>query len=311
MDNFRQQFLLQLETQLAGNRAVITQMTEVAQKHHTDFAFIVEAIVNRIKTAPYEKKIHAWYLTDSIVKKVGGNFSAEFERHLPSLVLTCMPAHDAVMRERYNKMINTWKAIFTFNTVETILNNFKQSHPEVPQPQASSVLHHPPVTAPPPGQLPPPPPPQPFPSSSSSSSVLHPPPPPPTTTNVPPPSIPTPTPPAANILASQAPALPTLPKGIALPQRQPPKEFEPVFERIELCRKGRGSRDDLIAAKVMLEELCPTTLTPKNEDALLFLIDTIVACGDEQFARAILLEYGLDAFYDYNTLELVANPRAK
>ena len=73
---------------------------------------VVSAIIVRLTDTTDDNKLDIWCLIDNICKRVGGRYRNAFAERLLMLVAYEMPRADSKMRERFGKLIETWRKVF-------------------------------------------------------------------------------------------------------------------------------------------------------------------------------------------------------
>eukprot|EP00906_Rhabdomonas_costata_P014576 RCo020956 len=86
----------------------------------------VATVVARIKTAPPEQKLPVWYLVDSILKRLGGEFVVHLEPHLCALAQLHMPCESPSLGAKFSEMIATWEPALAVETFQSLREIFEQ-----------------------------------------------------------------------------------------------------------------------------------------------------------------------------------------
>ena len=88
---------------------------------------IATILESRIESVEPPVKLLTLYLMDSIVKNVGGAFAIHFSRNLVSMFCGAFEKMSKEQRDAMNKLLGTWPAVFTEETVEQIRSKMKQA----------------------------------------------------------------------------------------------------------------------------------------------------------------------------------------
>ncbi|KXS19541.1 hypothetical protein M427DRAFT_52952 [Gonapodya prolifera JEL478] len=91
-------------------RPLIHALTTVAQENEQAAPIIVQAIEERIRTAPAPQKLPSLYLIDSICKLVGPPYPTLFARNIVPVFSAAYASVDQDTRDRMERMIGTWGA---------------------------------------------------------------------------------------------------------------------------------------------------------------------------------------------------------
>ncbi|KAJ3342952.1 hypothetical protein HDU93_000611 [Gonapodya sp. JEL0774] len=104
----RDEFKSGLEDLTQNVRPLILALTTVAQENQQAAPIIVEAIEDRIRTAPAPQKLPSLYLIDSICKLIGPPYPPLFSRNIVAVFSSAYASVDPETRDRMEKMIGTW-----------------------------------------------------------------------------------------------------------------------------------------------------------------------------------------------------------
>lgn len=175
MEDFNPQYYQHLLSSLTTNsRALITELTTIAEQHSIHSKLIVNLIEERIKKCLPQYKLYSFYLLDSIVKNIGNPYNLYFENGLYKLFTeTYLIVTDNITRQHLINLFKTWlegktnAGIDIFSkTVLTKIESFIVRATTINQGGSASVEA--PKSTPPPGAVPSP---APVPSTSTSTTA--------------------------------------------------------------------------------------------------------------------------------------------
>ena len=86
---------------------------------------VVQAISRKLAEVGPERKLPLIYLTDSILKNVGGPYVAEFEKEVLAMIPNAFAEVNAHVRSRIWRVHGTWNGLFTDVTVTALAKKFK------------------------------------------------------------------------------------------------------------------------------------------------------------------------------------------
>lgn len=110
MEDFNPQYYQHLLSSLTTNsRALITELTTIAEQHSIHSKHIVSLIEERIKKCLPQYKLYSFYLLDSIVKNIGNPYNLYFENGLYKLFTeSYLIVTDNMTRQHLINLFKTW-----------------------------------------------------------------------------------------------------------------------------------------------------------------------------------------------------------
>jgi len=107
-----EEYYEQLQTLTCNSKPLIDSLTTIARENLDCCAEIARLIEQRITSAPYENKLVAMYLLDSVAKKVGGAYLSIFAQSISTTFLRMFQDGDNSLRQKLVKLLRTWPSVF-------------------------------------------------------------------------------------------------------------------------------------------------------------------------------------------------------